>query len=206
MLWRRIREEFTSGGPSLVDWLLFLALVAVHVGTSVRGEERRVGHDRRPALTAIRRGQPARSTAGSFSRTNGFPLLFTLLALVGLSRRRSRPSALAVCLYFLAVFRNLSALLRRQLQLRRRREVFAADRTRRWPSSAGSARRDLRLARRGSAPRVRTRCRDCGALGFQFLWYAPARACHDRGGLGGQGGRPVRQVVCELSCLRMPTS
>ena len=103
-----------------------------------------------------------------------FPVVFTLLAIAGLLSARFWRERAAMAIYFFAVLCDRAGLLRRQLQLRRRRAVFPDDipadrRARRlgasrfirgWPD-----RRPIgRSARRGTHRRIRL---------FQFLWYAP---------------------------------
>ena len=111
LMWRRMREEFTSGRIR-VWWigLLFLTLVAIHAGHlfAVRNVEWGTT-DARLSLRYV--ADNLRVNGWFLLADERFPVAFTLLALAGLSSRGFRIERLALLAYFLAVFRDLPAVL-----------------------------------------------------------------------------------------------
>ncbi len=102
MLWPRIREEVRAARLWWIG-LLFFALVAVHAAHlfAVRNMEWGAS-DARLSWRFV--ADNLRVNGRFFLGDERFPLLFTLLALFGLTRRRLGQARLAVCLYFLLFF------------------------------------------------------------------------------------------------------
>ena len=117
LLWQRLRDELTR--PRL--WwvgLLFLALVAVHVGHlfAVRDVEWGTTEARLSLRYVV---DNLRVNGWFYLGDARFPLIFTLLAIIGLPGRRFRTERMAVVLYFLLFFGIDLLVLCGQLQLRR---------------------------------------------------------------------------------------
>ena len=102
LLWPRLRAEITTVRLWWIG-LLFLALVAVHVGHlfAVRNAGWGASDARLSWRFAI---DNLRVNGRFFLWDERFPLLFTLLAIVGLTRPRLGRERLAIGLYFLSFF------------------------------------------------------------------------------------------------------
>ena len=102
LLWQRTRDEFTR--PRL--WwagLLLLALTAVHVAhmVAVRNEGWGTTQDR---MSLAYVAANLRVNGRFYLADARFPMICTLLAILGLSGRRAEPGRLAMAFYFLSFF------------------------------------------------------------------------------------------------------
>ena len=105
---------------------MFLALVAVHVGHMVAVRNEGWGTTQaRMSLGYV--AANLRVNGWFYLADERFPVIYTLLAILGLSGRRAEAGRLAMALYFLLFFGIALAVLCRQLQLRRRCPVLARD-------------------------------------------------------------------------------
>jgi hypothetical protein len=199
LIWPRIREEFKSGRLR-VWWigLLFLTLVAVHVGHlfAVRNVEWGTS-DARLSLRYV--ADNFRVNAWFFLGDERFPISFTLLALLGLSSRGFRLERVAVLSYFLVFFGicllfyagsyNYGADVRYSLLIVP--PVAAL-------GGLGAARVAAALSR--TAPRVSGYLAVTAALCFQFLWYAPlVRATTEEAWAARADVRFARSFVSDLT-------
>jgi hypothetical protein len=170
LLWQRSREEF--GRPRL--WwagLLFLALAAIHVGhmAAVRNEGWGTPQER---LSIAYLASNLRVNGWFYVGDARFPATYTLLAIVGLSGRRTEAGRMAMALYFLSFFGivllfyagsyDYGADVRYSLATYPPLTVLAG---------LGTA----RLVRwiHGVKPGLPARQGLTAALAFQFLWYVP---------------------------------
>ena len=193
MLWPRLREEATAARLWWIG-LLFFALVAVHAAHlfAVRNMEWGAS-DARLSWRFV--ADNLRVNGRFFLGDERFPLLFTLLALVGLTRRRLGRERLAVCLYFLLFFGiyllfyagsfNFGADVRYSVLTVPPIAILGG---------LGAARLSSWLERL-ALPVAGRAIRHCRALFPVSLVHAP-RPRHDRGGVGRPRGRPVRAGVC----------
>ena len=196
LLWQRAREEFTR--PRL--WwagLLFLALVAVHVGhmVAVRNEGWGTTQER---MSLAYVASNLRVNGWFYLADARFPMTYTLLAILGLSGRRARGRPGGDDGVLLpVVLRDRAAVLCGQLQLRRRCSLLARD-----LSAAGDP---GRIGDGSTRPPGSTRVEPglpalpglTAAVAFQFLWYLPVvRATDD----GAWAARADVQIRAGRSC------
>jgi hypothetical protein len=170
VLWPRLRQEIAAARLWWIG-LLFVALVAVHVAHlfAVRNMEWGAA-DARLSWRFV--ADNLRVNGQFLFWDERFPLLFTVLAIVGVTTRRFGRGALAVCLYFFLFFGiylffyagsfNYGADVRYSVLTVPSIAVLGG---------LGAARLAAGLGR--LAPPVAGRAIVTAVLGLQFLWYSP---------------------------------
>lgn len=170
MLWPRLRQEVTAARLWWIG-LLFFALVAVHAAHlfAVRNMEWGAS-DARLSWRFV--ADNLRVNGRFFLWDERFPLIFTLLAIVGLTRRDIGRGRLTIALYFFLFFGiyllfyagsfNYGADVRYSVLTVPPIAILGG---------LGASRLSSWLGR--LAPLVAGRAIVAAVLGFQFLWYAP---------------------------------
>jgi hypothetical protein len=170
LLWQRLRDDLTCPGLWWVG-LLFLALVAIHVGHLFAVRDMTWGtSEARLSLRYV--VDNLRVNGRFYLGDTRFPLIVTLLAIIGLPGRQFRIERMSVVFYFLLFFGiyllfyagsyNYGADVRYSLMTYPPLAILGG---------LGAARVVGWLTRLGSG--LHARAVLTAALAFQFLWYSP---------------------------------
>ena len=192
------RHRARRVGAGALGWWALLAFAAPGRprGAPVRRAQRGLGNERRaPVAAATLPAQPPCQRPRSTSATSDFRSSTRCWRSSGWRGAAGSPSARRWSLYFLAVLRHRPAVLRRQLQLRRRRPLLADD-----LSAAGGARpaSALRGGRRAGYGRRRRRAGRRGRSAAAWLFSSSGT----RRSSARRPKRPGRRgPMCEFAAL-----